>query len=71
MQGRGTHCLVCLVAQLLPVAAYRMTVVEGWFAGTKYSKPPTMADLPEKAQDVISNNISVNSSVRPARLITA
>eukprot|EP00891_Asterochloris_glomerata_P004702 jgi/Astpho2/4702/fgenesh1_pg.00067_%23_185_t len=40
----------------------RMTVVEGWFAGTKYSKPPTMADLPEKAQDVISNNISVNSS---------
>jgi hypothetical protein len=38
-----------------------MTVVEGWFAGKKYSAPPGKADLPEGvAQDIIKN-ICLNS----------
>eukprot|EP00891_Asterochloris_glomerata_P007553 jgi/Astpho2/7553/e_gw1.00115.5.1_t len=40
----------------------RMTVVEGWFSGTKYGVAPPFTDLPRHAQQVIGDNIAVNSS---------
>ena len=47
----------------------RMTVVESYFAGTKYDVTPSVADLPEKLLDVLSTNIAVNSSYT-SKLIT-
>jgi hypothetical protein len=38
-----------------------MTVVEGWFAGKKYNKPPRKSDLPGEVGDEIIKNICLNS----------
>lgn len=42
----------------------RMTVVEGWFAGKKYSQVPQPGDLPAGFFDMFQANLAVNSSVR-------
>ena len=40
----------------------KMTVTEGWFAGTRYTdKIPKLADLPQFVQDHIELNIAMNS----------
>jgi P-type Ca2+ transporter type 2C len=39
----------------------RMTVVEGWFAGTKHSKPPSKDQLPPLVGEEIIKNICLNS----------
>jgi P-type Ca2+ transporter type 2C len=39
----------------------RMTVVEGWFAGVKYSTPPRKEQLPIDVGEEIINNICLNS----------
>lgn len=41
----------------------RMTVVEGWFAGTKYDTVPQPQDLPKAFFSMFQTNIAVNSSV--------
>ena len=41
----------------------RMTVVEGWFAGQKYSSVPTPSQLPVAAVSEISLNCALNSKV--------
>lgn len=38
-----------------------MTVVEGWFAGVKYSRPPRKEQLPADTADEIIRNICLNS----------
>ena len=38
-----------------------MTVCEGWFAGTKYSKAPAASDLSPSLLDLLRLNISMNS----------
>ena len=38
-----------------------MTVVEGWFSGAKYDKPPTKSALPPNVAEAIINNICLNS----------
>ncbi len=40
----------------------RMTVVESFLAGTRYSVTPRTQDLPEELLDVLKINIAVNSS---------
>ena len=40
----------------------RMTVVESYFAGTKYDVTPCAADLPELLMETLKTNIAVNSS---------
>lgn len=47
----------------------RMTVVESYFAGTKYDVTPRPADLPDKLLDILSTDIAVNSSYT-SKLIT-
>ncbi|KAK9867201.1 hypothetical protein WJX84_002696, partial [Apatococcus fuscideae] len=39
----------------------RMTVVEGWFAGKQWPRPPTLEELPEAARHPIAANIAINS----------
>ncbi|KAK9865493.1 hypothetical protein WJX84_011923 [Apatococcus fuscideae] len=39
----------------------RMTVVEGWFSGKSWPRPPTFEELPEAARHPIAANIAVNS----------
>jgi Ca2+-transporting ATPase len=39
----------------------RMTVVEGWFAGTSYPSVPEKGALPAAAQDAIEEDIALNS----------
>ena len=42
----------------------RMTVVEGWFAGTSYQgRVPDMLDLPEAVRPHLELNIAMNSKV--------
>ena len=41
----------------------RMTVVEGWFAGKQWPRPPTLEELPEAARHPIAANIAINSKV--------
>lgn len=40
-----------------------MTVVEGWFAGKSWPRPPTLEELPEAARHSIAANIAINSKV--------
>lgn len=40
----------------------RMTVVESYFAGTKYDVTPGARDLPSSLLDVLKTNVAVNSS---------
>lgn len=40
-----------------------MTVVEGWFAGTKYDAVPQPQDLPAAFVSMFQANVAVNSSV--------
>ena len=40
----------------------RMTVVESYFAGTKYDVTPRASDLPELLLETLKTNIAVNSS---------
>ena len=42
--------------------AHRMTVVESYFAGTKYDVTPPTSDLPEDLLEVLKLGIAVNSS---------
>lgn len=39
----------------------RMTVVEGWFAGTKYATPPSASQLSDTIRQELVNNICLNS----------
>lgn len=41
----------------------RMTVVEGYFCGTKYQNIPSSSELPEEAMQEIVLNCSLNSKV--------
>ena len=38
-----------------------MTVVEGWFAGTRYKQPPRKEQLPPSVVEDIIKNICTNS----------
>ena len=40
----------------------RMTVVESYFAGTRYEVTPKLSDMPEELVDALKVNIAVNSS---------
>ncbi len=40
----------------------RMTVVESYFAGSRYDVTPPIADLPENLVEVLKLDIAVNSS---------
>ena len=40
----------------------RMTVVESYFAGTRYEVTPKQSDLPDDLLDAMQHNIAVNSS---------
>ena len=41
-----------------------MTVVEGWFGGTKYDRVPAAAELNEDQVALIEVNAAINSQVR-------
>ena len=43
-----------------------MTVVEGWFAGTKYDAVPQPQSLPDSFFSMFQANVAVNSSVSHA-----
>ena len=40
-----------------------MTVVEGWFGGTKYDRVPKVAELNQEQLELIEVNAAINSQV--------
>lgn len=46
------------------LAAYRMTVVEGWFGGIKYDRVPKVAELDQAQLELIEVNAAINSQVQ-------
>ena len=59
-----TDCLFWL--QTGTLTENRMTVVEGWFAGTKYDAVPQPQSLPASFFSMFQANVAVNSSVSHA-----